>query len=101
MTDSNRRIRILTIIDIYTRECLRVEVDTSINGQRITTVLGHIALMRGLPESIVVDHGPEFISNAMDAWAYERGIELSFIRPGNLLRMPLLKVLMGGSGMSV
>ena len=77
-----RRMRILAIIDTFTRECLRIEVDTSIRGQRVVTALSQIASLRGLPENIIVDNGPEFISNVLDAWAYERGVKLHFIRPG-------------------
>jgi putative transposase len=77
-----RRVRILAIIDTFTRECLKIEVDTSIRGQRVVTALSQIASIRGLPENIIVDNGPEFISNVLDAWAYERGIKLHFIRPG-------------------
>ncbi len=77
-----RRVRILPIIDTFTRECLRIEVDSSIRGQRVVTALSQIASMRGLPENIIVDNGPEFISNVLDAWAYERGVKLHFIRPG-------------------
>lgn len=79
---SGRRIRLLPIMDTYTRECLRIEVDTSIGGARVATVLSQIGAMRGLPDHILVDNGPEFISNALDAWAYERGIKLQFSRPG-------------------
>jgi putative transposase len=79
---NGRRIRLLTIIDTYTKESLRIEVDTSIGGQRVAAVLTQLSGFRGLPESIVVDNGPEFISNALDAWAYVRGIKLHFIRPG-------------------
>lgn len=77
-----RRTRVLAIIDMFTRECLRLEVDTSIRGQRVVAALSQIASMRGLPENIIVDNGPEFISNVLDAWAYERGVKLHFIRPG-------------------
>jgi putative transposase len=77
-----RRTRVLAVIDMFTRECLRLEVDTSIKGQRVVTALSQIASMRGLPEHIIVDNGPEFISNVLDAWAYERGVKLHFIRPG-------------------
>lgn len=77
-----RRIRLLPIIDTYTKECFKIEVDTSIGGHRVSEILSLIALTRGLPENIVVDNGPEFVSNALDAWAYERGIKLQFIRPG-------------------
>ncbi len=79
---NGRRIRLLTIIDAYSRECLRIEVDTSIGGRRVAEVLSQVASLRGLPENITVDHGPEFASNAMDAWAYERGVRLLFVRPG-------------------
>ena len=48
----------------------------------MVSVLDRLAETRGLPESITVDHGPEFESQALDAWAYERHVQLSFIRPG-------------------
>lgn len=79
---SGRRIKLLTIIDNYSRRCHRIEVDTSIGGERVTRVLNEIAQRDGLPESITIDNGPEFIGNALDAWAYERGVTLNFIRPG-------------------
>ncbi len=59
-----------------------MEVDTSIGGKRVAGVLSQISAVRGLPKHIVVDNGPEFISNALDVWAYERGVKLQFIRPG-------------------
>ena len=79
---SGRRFRILTVIDDLSKECPVLEVDHSFTGLRITRVLERIALTRGLPEVITVDNGPEFISKAMDAWAYERGVKLHFIQPG-------------------
>jgi putative transposase len=79
---NGRKIRLLTLIDEYTRECLAIEVDTSINGVRVTNVLSRIAMVRGLPNIIKVDNGPEFIGKALDAWAYERGVQLRFSRPG-------------------
>jgi putative transposase len=77
-----RRLRCLTIVDDCTRECVAIEVDTSITGSRVKAVLERLADLRGLPRSITVDHGPEFEGQVMDAWAYERGVSLSFIRPG-------------------
>jgi putative transposase len=62
--------RSLTVVDTYPKEFLRIEVDTSIRGARVAEILSQIAGLRGLPENIIVDNGPEFISNAMDAWAY-------------------------------
>jgi putative transposase len=77
-----RTIKVLSVVDEYTRKCFRIEVDTSINGVRVTRVLSEIAQIEGLPEIIIIDNGPEFISNALDAWAYQRGVKLTFIRPG-------------------
>jgi putative transposase len=77
-----RKLRCLTIVDDYSRECLALEVDTSINGRRVAAVLDRLDDLRGLPLSITVDHGPEFEGQVLDAWAYERGVRLNFIRPG-------------------
>ena len=79
---NGRRLRILTVVDDLSKECPVLEVDHSLTGVRITRVLERIALTRGLPEVITVDNGPEFISKAMDAWAYENGVKLHFIQPG-------------------
>jgi len=79
---NGRSIKVLSVVDEYTRTCFRIDVDTSINGVRVARTLGEIGQMAGLPEMIRVDNGPEFISNALDAWAYQRGIKMTFIRPG-------------------
>jgi putative transposase len=70
------------IVDDDSRECLAIEVDTSITGTRVAAVLDRLADSRDLPTSIMVDHGPEFQGRVLDAWAYLRGVRLSFIRPG-------------------
>jgi len=77
-----RRLRCLAIVDDCTRECLAIEVDTSITGTRVKAVLERLADTRGLPKSITVDHGPEFEGQVLDAWAYQAHVKLSFIRPG-------------------
>ena len=77
-----RRLRCLNIVDDFTKECLAIEVDTSLAGRRVVSVLERLAEMRGLPRSITVDNGPEFISKALDAWAYEQRLTLRFIEPG-------------------
>jgi putative transposase len=68
--------------DDCTRECLTIEVDTSLTGRRVASVLDRIAERRGLPQSITVDHGPEFEGQVLDAWAYAKAVQLAFIRPG-------------------
>jgi len=77
-----RRLRCLTIVDDCTRECLAIEVDTSLPGTRVQAVLERLADTRGLPQSITVDNGPEFEGKVLDQWAYRTGVQLSFIRPG-------------------
>jgi putative transposase len=77
-----RRLRCLTIVDDCTRECLAIEVDTSLPGTRVKAVMERLAETRGLPRSITVDHGPEFESQVLDAWAYAANVQLAFIRPG-------------------
>lgn len=79
---SGRRFRVLTIVDDFTKECPALEVDHSLPGQRVTRVLDRLALTRGLPEMITVDNGPEFISKAMDEWAFANNVRLRFIEPG-------------------
>ena len=77
-----RRLRALTVVDNYTRESLAIEVGQNLKGEDVVNTLNHIAMKRGLPATIKVDNGSEFISKIMDKWAYERGIELDFSRPG-------------------
>jgi putative transposase len=79
---NGRRFRVFTIVDDFSRECPALEVDHSLPGQRVTRVLDRIAMTRGLPEVITVDNGPEFISKALDLWAYENSVKLRFIQPG-------------------
>ena len=85
MADSlatGRSFRTLNVVDDFSRECVAIEVDTSLSGARVARVLDQVIERRGAPASIVMDNGPEFASRALDAWAYERGVQLDFIRPG-------------------
>jgi putative transposase len=77
-----RRIRLFTVVDVFTREALAIEVDTSLPGGRIVRVLERLATERGVPDEIVLDNGPELTGKALDQWAYERGVWLRFIEPG-------------------
>lgn len=77
-----RKLRMLTVVDLFTRECLAIDVGQSLKGEDVVRVLNEIVAGRGLPRTIKTDNGSEFISKAMDRWAYERGVELDFSRPG-------------------
>lgn len=80
--ECGRTIRVLSVVDAYTRECLALEVDTSFASRRVTRVLDEIIAQRGLPLSIRCDNGPELTSRHFLAWAIERQIELLHIQPG-------------------
>lgn len=77
-----RRYRTLNVVDAFTRECLAIEVDFSLPSARVVRVLDKLIWEYGVPESIRVDNGPEFISKAVDLWAAQHGVKLDFIQPG-------------------
>ena len=77
-----RRLRCLNIVDDFTRECLAIEVDSSLTGRRVVDVMKRLADLRGLPLSITTDNGPEFAGKIMDEWAYTHGVHINFIQPG-------------------
>jgi putative transposase len=77
-----RAIRVLSVVDAYTRECLALEVDTSFASRRVTRVLEQIVAERGQPKAIRCDNGPELTSRHFLAWCVERQIDLVHIQPG-------------------
>jgi putative transposase len=79
---TGRKFRALAVVDNYSQECSVIEVDTSLGGRRVVSVLERISEIRGLPEVITVDNGPEFARRALDEWAYRKGVKLNLIRPG-------------------
>ena len=70
------------MIDQFTKAGLRILVDFSISGKRVARELDFLLLIRGKPEAITVDNGPEFAGMALDRWAYNNQVKLDFIRPG-------------------
>lgn len=81
-TAVGQKIRMLNILDDYTRRCLRIEVDTSLSGERVTRVLDQLLELHGSPKLILMDNGPEFTGRKLDEWAYRNNIRLQFIQPG-------------------
>jgi len=77
-----RWIRVLTVVDQFTRECLTLFADTALSGEKVATALDKVVALRGTAQSITVDNGTEFASKAMDLGAYKNGVRLDFIRPG-------------------
>jgi putative transposase len=79
---TGQRVRVLSVLDAYTRECLALEVDTSFASRRVTRVLERLIAERGRPESLRCDNGPELTSRHFLAWCVERKIQLVHIEPG-------------------
>ena len=79
---SGRKLKMLTLIDEYTRECLAVEVDTSITSLKVRQILERVCLYRGFPKAIRSDNGSEFIGQAVGDWLKTKKIEPLFIAPG-------------------
>ena len=69
-------------MDHFTRECPVIEVDLSLPGARVLRVLEQVADERGLPSAIRVDHGPEFVCDAVRRWCKQKKVELDYIEPG-------------------
>src|SRR5204863_1155197 len=69
-----RRFRALTVIDLFTRECLAIDVGHGLSGRDVVATLERLRFERGLPQRIYCDNGSEFVSAAMDLWAYTNGV---------------------------
>ena len=79
---SGHRLRVLTVLDTCTRECVALEVAATFGGHQVADVLTRIGIERGLPPVITVDNGTEFTSRALDHWAYKNRLQLDYIRRG-------------------
>jgi len=76
------RLRILTIVDVYTRFSPAIDARKSYRADDVVNTLERVTKKYGVPKEIRVDNGPEFISRALDLWAYMNGVTLDFSRPG-------------------
>ena len=76
------RFRALTMVDIYTREGVAIEVGQSLKGDDVVRTLNRMKTERGVPKLLFCNNGSEFTSQAMDLWAYRNGAKIDFSRPG-------------------
>ena len=76
------RIRLLTLVDNFSRESLAIEIGKTFTGDDVVRILEKVCQQRGYPQTIRVDNGPEFISKSLDMWAYCQKVKLDFSRPG-------------------
>ena len=79
---TGQRYRALTVVDVHSRESLRIEVDLSLPGARVVRALNETTEIHGVPKRIITDNGPKFTGLHLDQWARDDGVELCFIQPG-------------------
>ena len=79
---TGRRVRVLTVIDTFSRYAPAIDPRFSYRGEDVVNTLERVCRKTGYPKAIRVDLGSEFISRDLDLWAYQRGVTLDFSRPG-------------------
>ena len=79
---TGRKLRVLTIIDTFSRFSLAIEPRFNFRGPDVVEILEEVGRQVGFPKAIRVDQGTEFVSRDLDLWAYQRGVTLDFSRPG-------------------
>jgi putative transposase len=82
-TESGAALKWLSIVDEYTRECLALKVARSITSEDVIDTLAELFAMRGVPQHIRSDNGPEFIARAIQRWTEQLGIETLYVEPGS------------------
>lgn len=82
-TENNRKLRMLVVIDEFTRESLAIEVAWSFTATQVVEVLGYLFAVRGVPENIRSDNGPEFVARVVTRWLYRAGVKTLFIAKGS------------------
>ncbi len=82
-TSNGRAFKILNIMDEYTRECLRIKVNRKITSQDVIEELFNLFILRGIPEHIRSDNGPEFTAKAVRKWLNKLGVKTLFIEKGS------------------
>ena len=82
-TDDGRRLKMLAIVDEYTRECLSIEVERSITAREVVKVLAKLFELRREPTFIRSDNGPEFVAKVVKRWLEASGVQTLYIEPGS------------------
>ena len=82
-TENGRKLKLLTVLDEFTRESPAIEVGRSIRAKDVILVLEYLFMVRGLPKFIRSDNGPEFIANAIKKWLKKKHVETLYVEPGS------------------
>jgi putative transposase len=83
LTEEGRRLKMMPVVDEYTRECLSIDVERSITAEDVVATLTSLFLSRGEPAYIRSDNGPEFIAKAIKQWLEASGVKTLYIEPGS------------------
>jgi transposase InsO family protein len=82
-TEDGRRLKILVVLDEYTRESLTIEVQRRIKAEEVPTIFEYLFAVRGAPEYLRSDSGPEFVAEAIHTWLQKSGVHTRYIAPGS------------------
>ena len=82
-TQDSRAVRLLTVIDEYTRECLAIRADRQIRSSDVIETLAELMMIRGVPDHIRSDNGPEFTARVVREWLGRVGARTLYIEPGS------------------
>jgi putative transposase len=91
VTARGRTIKLLNVVDEFTRECLAIVVDRSITADKVVATLDRLSLERGAPAFVRFDNGPEFVAHAVDDWCRFNGTGSLFIDPGSPWQNPFIE----------
>jgi transposase InsO family protein len=83
LTEDGRKLKMMPVVDEYTRECLSIDVERSITAEDVTETLASLFRRRGGPTFIRSDNGPEFVAKAIKRWLELSGVETLYIEPGS------------------
>ena len=83
MTHDGRTLRMLTLLDEYTRECLAIRVARRMGSYEVIEALADVMLLRGVPENLRSDNGPEFVAQELRQWLAKLGTGTLYIEPGS------------------
>jgi len=90
-TERGGELRMLTVLDEYTRECLTIHVARSISSRQVIKVLEWLFLVRGHPDNLRSDNGPEFIAYAIQEWLPDHHCHTLYIKPGSPWENPFIE----------
>lgn len=90
-TENGNKLRMLNVVDEYTRECHQIRVERSVNAEKVVDTLNWLFLLKGVPEHIRSDNGPEFVAAAVCKWLEDSGCKTIFIKPGSPWENPYIE----------